>query len=519
MFMNKSINNSARSESFTKSAITLCLIMIFGKVVGAFYRLPLTNILGPLGIGFYQMVFPLYSLILTISSSAIPHALSKLISERRAQNKTMEVGQIFFCAAIWLVLIGFAFATLVCLFSKQIAQIQGNGDIYFCYYAISPAIIFAGLISVYRGYFQGYRRFIPSGVSALIEQLIKMIAGLILASIFIKRGALWGVFGALVGISISELVSLFYLVIIYLTEKEKTSFNASCLNFKYSSRCIGKICLPLTIGGLILPLIQFIDSGLVVRLLECAGFGASTSTSLFGISTGAVGSLINLPVVLSLSLSSAVLPNVAALGIKNNNKVLKQTITKSIILCFMLVLPCAVGFIVLKKPIITLLYGKSFNGEQIILASNLLQIGAFSVIFLAFLQVFSGILHGFGKYYLPTLALVAGGLIKLIVSVVLIKNPYINIFGDQISNIICFFVASFICFLFIKKYLNKNVFIDLFGIIASAATMAAFITILMPLFNNYIIGLILCIILGGFVYAATLTIFYNFAGKKHCFFS
>ena len=519
MFMNKSINKSTQSDNFTKSAISLCLIMFLGKVLGAFYRLPLTNILGPLGIGFYQMVFPLYSLILTISSSAIPHALSKLVSERLAQDKKIEVKQIFLCAAIWLFLIGTLSSALICLLAKKIALIQGNEGVYFCYYAISPAIIFAGLISVYRGYFQGQKRFVPSGISSFIEQFVKMVAGLAFAYIFIKKGVLWGVFGALVGISLSELIALVYLAITFLLQKEKVGLTPSYLNFKYSSKCLVKTCLPITIGGLILPLIQFIDSGLVVRLLQVAGLEIGVATSYFGISAGAVGSLINLPVVLSLSVSSAVLPSVSALGVQKNQGLLKSTISKSVVLCFMLMLPCAVGFLVLKNEIITLLYGASFSKSETAIASNLLQIGAFCVIFLAFLQVFSGILQGFGKYYLPTISLLFGGIVKILLSIFLIKKPQINILGDQISNLVCFFIASTICLFYIKKYLNKLVIIDFIGIIVAAAIMAAFICVIKPIISSVAISLLVSVFIGGFVYFAALIIFYNFAGKKHCFFN
>lgn len=463
--------------SFAKSAITLCVFLMVGKIIGAIYRLPLTWILGSVGIGIYQMIFPLYSLLLTVSSSAVPQALSKLISEKNAKGDFGGAKQIFIVASIWLIILSSLASILVCSSSKIISGLQGNINAFICYFGIAPAIIFVGIISAYRGYFQGHENMMPSGISSLIEQTVKMLAGLGLSYLFLPKGIEWGVFGALLGVSISEFVASLYLFFAFIFSKKRNKIAIHGLDFRACTKSIFSICLPVTLGGLILPLVQFIDSGLVVKLLLKIGYSQETATSLFGLSSGAVGSLINLPVVLSLSVATAVLPSISKNNTLGNNEKVNKTINKSFILTLLLTLPCVMGFIMLAKPIIQFLYGSVFSQNEINISAILLKLGAISIIFLALTQVSSGIMQGKGRFKIPMLGLIIGGALKIIFNLILIQIPNINIYGDQIANIVCYFSASLFNFIFIIKAINKKSIISFFKILFATILMGGFLSI------------------------------------------
>ena len=70
-----------QKKSFIKSATLMMMATMVAKVIGACYRIPLTNILGAEGMGIYQLIFPVYSLILTTSSGALPLAISSALRE------------------------------------------------------------------------------------------------------------------------------------------------------------------------------------------------------------------------------------------------------------------------------------------------------------------------------------------------------------------------------------------------------------------------------------------------------
>lgn len=504
-----------KQKTFAPGAITLCSFLIVGKAIGAIYRLPLTWILGSVGIGIYQMIFPLYSLLLTVSSSAIPQALSKLISQKRAQKDYSGIAQVFICSIIWLLAISAICTALVCFGSGAISELQGNAKAYVCYFGIAPALVFVAVIAVFRGFFQGFENMVPSGISSLLEQVVKMVAGLIFAYLFLPMGVEWGVFGALLGVSVSEFVSAVYLLLAFLFFKNRPKILRQGLNFKQSSKSIFSICLPVTIGGLILPLVQFIDSGLVVKLLVDIGFSKTKAISLFGLSSGAVGSLINLPVVLSLAIATAVLPSISKNSEECANEKVKATINKSIILTLFLVLPCALGLIMLSRQIIEFLYGGVFSEIEITITANLLRIGAISCIFLALTQVSSGILQGKGKFKIPMLGLLLGGVFKVLANVVLIKISTLNILGDQIANTICFFTATLVNFSMIFSQISLKTLLKIVKIAISGAVMCAFLYGFVLQTNSASFIAIFCaIILGAVVYFGSYLIISNIGKKR-----
>ena len=77
-------------KSFVKSGMVMMLALLIAKVIGACYRIPLTNALGAEGMGLYQLIYPVYALILTTSSGALPLAISVLVSENIAKGSLNE---------------------------------------------------------------------------------------------------------------------------------------------------------------------------------------------------------------------------------------------------------------------------------------------------------------------------------------------------------------------------------------------------------------------------------------------
>ena len=111
-----------RSESFLSGALVLSLGGLFAKILGALYRIPLTNIIGSYGMGLYQLVFPPYILFLTVAQAGIPTALSKLIAENNQLGKPQEGKKVFRFAFLLLALSGLVCAALMAALSGGTAS-------------------------------------------------------------------------------------------------------------------------------------------------------------------------------------------------------------------------------------------------------------------------------------------------------------------------------------------------------------------------------------------------------------
>lgn len=68
----KTKTTKSSKGTFLKGAAIIAVGGFVAKLVGALYRIPLTNLIGGHGIGLYQMVYPVYCLLLTVSATGIP---------------------------------------------------------------------------------------------------------------------------------------------------------------------------------------------------------------------------------------------------------------------------------------------------------------------------------------------------------------------------------------------------------------------------------------------------------------
>ncbi|MDR1917440.1 MAG: oligosaccharide flippase family protein, partial [Christensenellaceae bacterium] len=217
MHIPKSLGKS--KTGFVKGAVILAVAGVICRLLGVVFRIPLSNIIGNYGIGLYQLVFPLYSLLLIISSAGVPVAISKMVARER-DNKP-KCKKILFNSTVALSAVGLVLAVLFAVFCKPIAGFQGKSEIWTLYLAIAPSVFFVCFISAFRGYFQGLNNMLPTAISQIVEQIVKVGAGLTLAFILVKQSVLLAVFGAILAVSISELTATIFLCIFYFCHNRK----------------------------------------------------------------------------------------------------------------------------------------------------------------------------------------------------------------------------------------------------------------------------------------------------------
>lgn len=441
------------SRTFFNGAIILIIFNILGKIIGAIYRIPLARILGGVGMGQYQLVFPIYCLILTLSTSGIPSSISKMVAEFNIKKEYGNSKKLLWISTLLLSFISVVGFIFVIFFAKNIASFQGNSDTYICFYGIAPAIIFVGVISAFRGFFQGNLKMTPTAISMLIEQVFKMIFGLVLANYFSRFSVTASVFGALVGITISEFASFLFLLIYYVVYRKKMRYfdSGNVIDNKKIRNRLLKLSIPITFGGLITPITAMVDSFLVINLLIFSGFSSISATGLLGLQAGVVEPLINLPVVISISVATALLPNISSLMAQNSNEKVNELIQKSFQISLCISIACALCYIIFGKQILFFLYGKSFEEYELLTATKLLFFGSANILFLSLVQITAGILNGLGKPNLTVKSLIIGCMFKIVLEVILVSVKQINIFGVTISAGICYFIVFTLNYRQIKK--------------------------------------------------------------------
>lgn len=443
-----------KNNKILSNALILGAGTFLAKILGAIFRIPLTALIGAEGIGIYQLVFPLYTVLLDFSGAGAPTALSRIISSTKKEDRYIEAEYYLKTSLKSLTLIGFIFSLLMATLCVPLAKLQGNENAYLSYITLSPSVILVCLISSYRGYFQGLMNMRPTAFSQILEQVIKLIFGLTFAKILMPNIKL-AVAGAVFSITLSEIITFIYLLILYKKFQKKfglkINFNKSVdnSNAKIRNKNFFKVLIPISIIGICLPFSHLIDSFIIVNILSK---NFTNATSLYGLLSGVVCTIINLPVSICYGISIVAVPTISSISCEKNKN--KQA-TKSLILTLIFSLPCALVIGIFPTQIINIIF-RSLKGSEIIIASNLLRIASPCVVLLSILQTQNASLIGKGKLYYPVIATSTGIIVKIILNLILLNIPSINIYGGAIALIACYFTADLINFILIYLKAEKN---------------------------------------------------------------
>ena len=505
------MSGNNKKDSFLKGAFILGVAGILIKVLGAFFKIPLGNLIGAEGMAYYQSAYTVYTLLLTLATAGFPTALAKLVSEKMAIGDYKGANKVFRVSYITLFITGIIGFSVFFFGAEMIVAQMDNPGAYYAMLAISPALLFVPVMSSYRGYFQGKRDMNKIAISQILEQIFRVILGLSLAFILMEQfGAKEGAAGAISGATIGSIASLLYLLMAYtLTRKERKLEVQKSKNFKEEnvSRILKRlliVAVPITIGSAVMPLVNLVDNYIVIDRLQAGGYSSSEALVLYGQLTGMAMSIINLPSVITVALSMSLVPAISA-AIATKNVVKSKKDTKSAIkVTLLIVLPAAFGIASLATPIMELLY----PNEPSSIGTILLFLTP-CVVFLGLIQVMSGILQGMGKPMIPVIALSVGVLFKIVISYTLTAIPQINVLGSVLGTVSAYFVAATIDLMYVKKSMKIKFSIKDFVIkpLITVTAMFAMVKIsyalLSPSLGNSL-ATIISILVGGLVYVVVL---------------
>ena len=221
------------------------------------------------------------------------------------------------------------------------------------------------------------------------------------------------------------------------------------------------ISIPITLGACIVPLASTIDSVMLKNLMTAGGMADSEARIRYGMYSGMVITMINVPTALAMAMSTNLVPDIAS-GMARGDKayVARETAT-GLRIASLVGFPCSVGMSLLSKPILFLCYGNSsYTYDQLMLAGDLLHFSALTIILFTQVQATSGILQGVGKQKIPMLTLVAGVACKITLNLILVRNPAIQIHGAPIASLVCYTVSMVPNLIFSCRYTGCRFKID-----------------------------------------------------------
>ncbi len=416
------------------------------KMVGVLYRIPLANIVGGEGLGLYQQVYYPYNLLLTLTSVGIPVAISRTVSHYMTLGQEANARKVFRVALILLSGLGVAATVLMLTLSSSIARWVGTPQGTLAYCCIAPGLLLVCVMSTFRGYAQGNRRMIPTAISQLIEQVGKVGLALPMAAAGMARGGwVMGAAGALLGTSIAEGVAMGFMMIDHALHGHTRiclPSDQAVLSGKELAFNLIRIAVPITLGACIVPMAGTIDSAMLKNLMIRSGVPESEAGIRYGLYSGMVLSMINVPTALAMAMSTNLVPDIASGMAKGDWKYVAKEAQTGLVLGALIGFPCSIGMNILAEPILFLCYGgSSYTPEQLYLASDLLRISSLTIILFTMVQVTSGILQGAGKQKIPMYTLLAGVACKIALNYFLVRDPRVGIKGAPFASLTCYTVS------------------------------------------------------------------------------
>ena len=444
-------------NSFLKGAAILGMAGMVIKILGAIYRIPLSNMITDEGMGYYQPSFQVYALILAISTAGFPTAIAKLVSEKNALGDYKGAHRVFKVSLVAMTVAGIITSSFVYFTAEKLVNMIGNSDSYYSMIALVPALFFVSIMSVFRGYFQGRQTMVPTALSQIIEQLFRVTAGLYLAYTFLDMGLPQAAGGASFGASAGAIAGMITILIMYFRNRKdiradiKRTSSVPLETVNTVIKNLLKIAVPIAIGASIVPIINTVDAAIVMRRLQSIGYTQKEASALYGQLGGMAQTLINFPQVFSLALAMSLVPAISDAFARKSYDRIKKITRSGARMTLLVGLPATFGLFILAKPITQLLY--SGNGvDTINSTASILEILAFSVVFLTLIQSLTAVLQGLGKAIIPVRNLAIGAVVKVVLTYELTAVPSINIRGAAISTVVAYIIATTLNIIEVKKY-------------------------------------------------------------------
>lgn len=463
--------NQSKKQSFLGGAAILAAAVAIVKIIGAFYKLPLNNILGSQGKTYFNTAYYIYNVLLTISTAGLPLAISKMTSEAHAQGRENQKRKIF-RTAIWL-FFGLGLVGSLFMFFKAafLAEFLENGLAAPAVQALAPAVFCVCLLACMRGYTQGQGNMAPTAISQVLEALCKLGVGLPLAWYVLKVGQSLenGAAGAIFGVTVGTVLSMLFLIFYLMTHRNRTESTDIPTGSGVLMKQILAIGIPITLSNSAMSIINLIDTKIVMGQLQNALLLSEEEAALLNGQYGMAMDMPNMVASFVYPVTMSLIPFAAAALARKDHSGANRIISSAFRLIALLALPAGVGLSVLSAPIEILVLPSQY--EDALAAGQHLRILGFALIFICIMILTNAILQTYGKERIPIFTVIAGGATKIVMNYILVGNPDINIHGAPISTLCCYAVIVVLNLFFVWKYSpEKPHYISLFAkpVLASA---------------------------------------------------
>ncbi|NLY17490.1 MAG: polysaccharide biosynthesis protein [Clostridiaceae bacterium] len=382
-----------KKKSLRQNTLILTIPGFIVKIIGFVYRIYIANSIGAEGMGLYQLVLPVYNLVLLGLTAGVGIAVSRLVAEETAKGKdnnskriAFVAGSATFIAAV--IIVSLMMLNLDFFVNIFVGDIRTKTSLMY----LLPAIPFIAAMTSLKGYFYGIQEVVPNALSQIAEQITKLFVIIAIADIFsygdFERKCLFATIGLISG----ELANVIVVYIAFILKRKPigTAGKKSVMRKRDIGKSILKISLPIAANRLILSLLGTVEFILIPQRLAMYGFTTTEALSEYGKLTGMAAPVVYFPSMLTGALATALVPAIAEAVAMKRITAANRQISRSIRLTLVFGFLFTSLFVSFSTDIADLIYPGQNVGPMLFLLS-------FTGVFLYVQQTLLGVLNGLGK--------------------------------------------------------------------------------------------------------------------------
>lgn len=514
-----------KKNSFMEGSFIATFGIILCKVIGLLYVIPFYAMITSTGAALYSYAYAIYSVFLSLSTSGIPIAMSKLVSEYNSLEYYHTKEKIFQLGNRIILLLGLFFFLILMIFAPSIANfILGSAtggnrveDVTLVIQVVATALLIVPSLSVIKGYYQGHKFITPPSMANVIEQLVRVLVIIVGCFVSLKIMGL----KESIAISISVLAAtigalLAYLYLYFKMKRNKEDFkcketitrNEVKFTTKYLIKQILFLALPFIIIDILKSSYNLVDTLTVVRTLTDLGYASAISETAFSV-IGTWGSKLSMIVIsISMGISTSLIPHIASDFIQKKKSTLNQQINQAIQTLLFFVIPMTLGLFLLARPIWIIFYGYSAISIEVF------QVFILQSIPFSLMTILINIVQTTNKNKVAILTLllafIANALLNIPMMYFCERIGFGGYQGASVATLITQIIPCIFLIFYLKKYLQlnyKSTRETVLKIVLATAIMLVSMMILMffyPLHTlnriDSILQVVIYVLLGGFLY-------------------
>jgi len=483
-----------KQQSFMYATLIMAVSTIVVKILGLVFRIPITNLLGTVNMGYYSTAYEVYLPIYSIAMAGLPVAVSRMVAQYVSENRYNDIKGVFKVAKRLFTITGFVGFVLMFGIGYLVTIIAENPNALPSMFVIAPCIIFCCVLSLYRGYYEGLRNMFPTAISSLIEAVCKLVLGYGFAWLVMnfysgENVGAYSAAAAILGITVGTAIAALYVFIRHKTIGDSISDvmytnSPAGIDTKQIFKALVAISIPVVLGSLATQISGLIDVAMVQRQLysgvsenmsvfesqykhlftetgwqnivnhpieidgKIVGYENQMHLFLYSAYRNQAYTFFNLVPTITAAVGVSALPVLTMAWTNRDKTAVKLNLESMLKVITLIAFPAGLGLIALAPEILQML----FNTEGTVVAAPLLRILGVAACFAGMTTPMTNLLQAIGKPTVPVRNIAVGAVIKIVVNYILVGIPSINILGAPIGTLCCYLYIAIADLFCIVKY-------------------------------------------------------------------